>query len=96
MRSVFFQSWAARMATASVPADAAILPHPLLAYQDFKTYCTLMRSSLEAAGDVATTAVQQVLPQLSTAVKAAVEAVAAGSAAGSAADALDLERSLSM
>jgi len=92
LRSVFFQSWAARIATASVPADAAILAHPLLANQDFTSYCTLMRSSLEAAGDVATSAVQQVLPQLSAAVKAAVEAVAAGSAA----DALDLERSLSM
>jgi len=51
-----------------------------------------MRSALEAAGDVSTSAVQQVLPQLSAAVKAAVEAVAAGSAA----EALELERSLSM
>jgi len=92
MRSVFFQSWAARIATASVPPDAAILTHPLLANQQFENYCTLMRSALEVAGDVTANAVEQVLPQLATAVKAAVEAVAAGSAA----DALDLERSLSL
>jgi len=92
MRSVFFQSWAARIVTASVPADGAILAHPLFANQEFENYCTLMRSALEAAGDVATSAVDQVLPQLSVAVKAAVEAVAAGSAA----DSLDLERSLSL
>jgi len=92
MRSVFFQSWAARIATSSVPSDAAILTHPLLANQEFDNYCTLMRSALEVAGDVAASAVEQVLPQLATAVKATVEAVAAGSAA----DALDLERSLSL
>ena len=92
MRSVFFQSWAARIVTASVPADGAILAHPLFANQEFENYCTLMRSALEAAGDVATSAVNQVLPQLSVAVKAAVGAVAAASAA----DSLDLERSLSL
>jgi len=73
-----------------VPADAAILAHPLLANQEFETYCTLMRTAFEAAGGVATSAVEKVLPQLSAAVKAAVEAVAAGSAA----DSMDLERSL--
>jgi len=92
MRSVFFQSWAARIATASVPPDAAILTHPLLANQKFETYCKIMRSAIEAAGDTTANAVNQVLPQLATALQAAVEAVAAGSAAG----ALDLERSLSV
>jgi len=91
-RSVFFRSWAARIMTGSVPADAAILANPLLAKQEFTSFCMLMRSALEAAGDVATSAVQQVLPQLSADVKAAVEAVAAGSAA----DALELVRSLSL
>lgn len=92
MWSVFFQSWAARIATASVPPDAAILTHPLLANQKFETYCKIMRSALESAGDATASAVKPVLPQLATAVKAAVEGVAAGFAAG----ALDLERSLSV
>jgi len=75
-----------------VPTDAAILAHPLLANQEFENYCTLMGSALEATGDVATSAVGQVLPQLSAAVKSAVDAVAAGSAA----DSMDLKRSLSL
>lgn len=92
LRSVFFQSWAARLATASAPPGTAVHVHLLITTDTFRSFETTTRAALESAGDCAAAAVEQVLPQLATAVKAAVEAVAAESAA----DTRDLETRLSL
>lgn len=75
-RSVYFQTWAARLATGGVPADAYVLNHPLLAGDEFTTFAAAMRSTLANAADRASAAAAQVLPQLAHTVEAAVEAAA--------------------
>lgn len=91
-RSVFFQSWAARLATASIPPSAYVLHHPLLRGPLFAAYRTTMARALAATTDTAAGAVRQVLPQLADAVRCAVEAVATATAVRAG----ELERDLSL
>lgn len=77
---MFFQSWAARLSSASRPWEAYALLYPLLASEAFSTFRTSMQFALDSADDTAGLSVVQVLPQLGEAVKAAVESVAAGAA----------------
>lgn len=91
-RSVFFQSWAARLATASAPPTAYALRHPLLRGPRFAEYRSTMHRALAATTDTAAEAVREVLPQLADAVRCAVDAVAASCAVSAGA----LERDLSL
>jgi len=91
-RSVFFQTWAARVVTTSLPPDAEILHHPLLNNDHFRNLCGTMAKVLDDGGRAVEAAVSQVLPQLSHAVKVAVEAVAAASSSC----VVDVERRLSI
>jgi len=90
-RSVYFQTWAARLASASIPSTSFLHRHPLLNNPTFTSYLVTMARALAAAGDTAASAVQQVLPSLATAVQVAVETVAAASTAESE----EMERRLS-
>jgi len=90
--SVFFQTWAARVVTTSLPPDAEILRHPLLNNDHFRNLCGTMTKVLDDSGRAVEAAVSQVLPQLSHAVKVAVEAVAAASSSC----VVDVERRLSI
>lgn len=81
-RSIFFQTWAARLATTSVLPWAAILRHPLLNTDAFRAFQATMALSLSNAEAAVEAAVAQVLPQKATTVKVAVRAVAAASASG--------------
>lgn len=76
MRSVFFQTWAARLATGGISSDAYILKHPVLAGPEFASYAANLRSTLTHAADRASAAAAQVLPQLAHTVEAAEEAAA--------------------
>jgi len=80
-RCVYFQTQAARLATASIPPHAYVLRHPLLNTMAFLNYRTLMARTLEAAGETAAAAVAQVIPPLAEAVRVAVEAAAKAIAA---------------
>jgi len=91
-RSVYFQTCAARLDSASVPSTPFLHRHPLLNDPTFTSYRVTMARALAAAGDTAASAVQQVLPSLATAVRVAVETVAAASAAES----KEMERRLSL
>jgi len=90
-RSIFFQTWAARMATTTIPPDCAIHRHPLLDTENFRAYVSTMKQALSDSNEAVATAVAEVLPAMSRAVKVAVEAVAAASASG----VLDVEQRLS-
>jgi len=81
VRSVYFQTMAARLETASIPPTAYINRLPLLQHPLFPPFRTLMARTLSAAGEVAAAAVAQVNPPMAEAVRVAVEAVAAASAA---------------
>lgn len=91
MRSVCFQSLAARLSSASARPEAHALLHPLRASEVFLSFRTSTQFPFDSAEDTASLAVAQVLRQLGEAVKAAVEYVAAGSAGVM----LDVERHLS-
>lgn len=96
-RSVFFQTWAARLASSTASdndqwAGSYALLHPLLRTEAFVSFRVTMRAALESADDSAGLAVAQVVPQMSEVVTSAVRSVAAGAAA----DMLDMERSLSL
>lgn len=80
MRSVYFQTWAARLATASTPTHSYLKHHPLLRVPAFQSYCKTMAEALKAAGDVAANAVDEALPALSAAVGHAVQTVATATA----------------
>jgi len=91
-RSVFFQTWAARVVITSLPPNAEILRHPLLNNDHFRDFCKTMAKVLADDGRTVEAAVSQVMPQLSHAVKVAVEAVAAASSSC----VVDVERRLSI
>jgi len=78
-RSVFFQTWAAREVTTSLPPAAEILHHPLLNTDHFRNLCRTMANGLDDGGRAVESAVLQVLTQLSHAVNVTVQAVAADS-----------------
>lgn len=78
---VYFQTWAARLVSASVPPSSYINRHPLLSHPAFKTYCTTMSAALKAAGDVASRTVAEVLPELADSVGRAVQTVATAASA---------------
>jgi len=81
VRSVYFQTMAARLGTASIPPTAYMTRLPLFQHPLFPPFRTLMARTLSAAGEVAAAAVAQVIPPMAEAVRVAVEAVAAASAA---------------
>lgn len=78
---IYFQTWAARLATASVPHTSDIHRHPLLSHRVFKTYCATMATALKAAGDVASRTVAEVLPEFADSVGRAVQTVATAASA---------------
>jgi len=88
---IYFQTWAARLATASVPPTFYIHRHPLLSHRVIKTYCATMATALKAAGDVASRTVAEVLPKLADSVGRAVQTVATAASAEQA----ELEKRLS-
>ena len=92
LRSVSFQTWAARVVTTSLPPDAEILRHPVLNNDHFRNLCGTMAKLLDDGRRAVEAAVSQVLPQRSHAVKVAVEAVAAASLSCF----VDVERRLSI
>ena len=81
LRSVYFQTMAARLESTSIPPSAYINRVPLLQHPLFSTFREQMASTLSAAGEVAAAAVAQVIPPMAQAVRVAVEAVAAASTA---------------
>jgi len=81
LRSVYFQSMAARLETTSIPPTAYITRISLLQHPLFTTFRAHMADTLSAAGEVAAAAVAQVIPPMAQAVRVAVEAVAAASMA---------------
>jgi len=81
VRSVYFQTMAARLGTASIPPTAYMTRLPLFQHPLFPPFRTLMARTLSAAGEAAAAAVAQVIPPMAEAVRVAVEAVAAASAA---------------
>jgi len=92
VRSVFFQSWAARLNAADAPDGAYVTRHPLLRNEEFERFRAAAGFVAESGEDAAGEAAAAVLPQLRKAVKAAVEATET-SAAG---NMLDMERALSL
>jgi len=90
-RSAYFQSWAARLSSASILSTSILHRHPLLNNPTFTSYRVTMARELAAVGDTAASALQQVLPSLATAVRFAMETVSAASAAKS----KEMERRLS-
>jgi len=92
MRSVFFQSWAARLRATPAPDGAYVALHPLLRNPEFENFRTATGFAEQSGEKAAGEAAAAVLPQLGVAVKAAVEATAASSAGNM----LDMERSLSL
>jgi len=81
VRSVYFQTMAARLATASISPTTYINRLPLLQQPLFPAFRTLMDRTLSDAGEVAAAAVSQVIPTMAEAARVAFEAVAAASAA---------------
>ena len=92
MRSVFFQSRAARLRATPAPDGAYVALHPLPRNQDFEKFRTAMGFAEQSGEEAAGEAAAAVLPQLGVAVKAAVEATATSSAGNM----LYMERSLSL
>lgn len=91
-RSVFFQSWAARLNAADAPDGAYVTRHPLLRNEEFERFRAAAGFAAESGEEAAGEAAAAVLPQLGEAVKAAAEATAT-SAAG---NMLYMERALSL
>ena len=90
-RSIFFQAWAARMATTTIPPNCASSRHPLLDTENLRACVSKMKQALSDSNEAMATAVAEVLPAMTRAVKVAKEAVAAASASG----VLDVEQRLS-
>ena len=91
-RSVFFQSWAARLNAANAPGGAYVTRHPLMRNEDFERFPVAAGFAAERGEEAAGEAAAAVLPQLGEAVKAAVE----GTATSAAGNMSDMERALSL
>ena len=91
-RSVFLQTWAARLVTTSLPPNAEILRHPPLNKDLFRDFRETMAKVFADGGRTVEAAVSRVMPQLSQTVIVAVEAVAAASSSC----VVDVERRLSI
>lgn len=81
VRSAYFQTWAARLATGGVPSNAFILRHPLLTHPLFAPFAATMEATLSNLAQAAADAVQQMIPQLAPCVEAAVMASTAAATA---------------
>ena len=90
-RSISFQTWAARMATTTIPPNCASSLHPLLNTENFRASVSTMKQTLSDSNEAVARAVAEVLPAMTRAVRVALEAVAEASASG----VIDAEQRLS-
>lgn len=76
VRTAYFQTWAARLASGGVPDNSFIHRHPLLSHALFPPFAAILKATLANVTQAAADAVEELIPKLGKSVESALLASA--------------------